>query len=400
MISRQGFRIAFDLIGSPRQNAYWLSLFVILSVFWQREWVMVGSNKKTIIFCGGGSGGHVVPALTVIEKIQGETAWKVDYVGSYHGIERELVTSRSIPYQSVSTGKLRRYFSFQNFGDLFKIIWGFVQSFFYLLRYSKKNCLVFSFGGFVSVPVVLAAWLQGKKIYIHEQTTRMGLANKIGSLFADKIFLSFEDSLHYFPANKSIYTGYPVREECFSEEIKPVQVGGKVFDFKGKPLLFVTGGGNGSKLLNELVKNNLVWLKERFQILHQVGKVFEEEHQKLNDDAYISIPFVREGMIDLFKGAAIVVSRSGAGTVAELLACRKVSIFIPLKISQKNEQFHNAKEAQRKMGSLILEEDQLNNQLFLETIQELAKTSSKGHFSFKNGLEEIMIQLNRTPQLS
>ena len=306
--------------------------------------------SKTIIFCGGGSGGHVIPALTVIRKTQREHPWKVVYIGAYDGVERKLAMGQNLPYHAISTGKLRRYWSWQNFTDIFKITKGLLQSFALLWAYSKNDCLIFSFGGFVSVPVVLAAWLQGKTIYLHEQTTRAGLANKISSYFAHKIFLSFEDSLSYFPSHKSVYTGYPVREECFSQTSSSISIGEKTFDFQEKDLLFITGGANGSLLLNTMVKNNLSVLKQKFQILHQVGKNFIQEYQKFNDGLYTAVDFIGEGMVDLFKGAKVVVSRSGAGTVAELLACQKPSLFIPLKISQKNEQFHNACEAKKKIG--------------------------------------------------
>ena len=359
----------------------------------------MNAHSKTILFCGGGSGGHVIPALTVIRKIGREHPWRVIYIGAYAGIERKLAFDQNLPYHSIATGKLRRYWSWQNFADVFKIVKGLVQSFILLWPYSRKDCLIFSFGGFVSVPVVLAAWLQGKTIYLHEQTTRAGLANKISSHFAHKIFLSFEDSLTYFPAHKSVYTGYPVREECFSQTPNRVSIEGKTFDFREKDLLFVTGGANGSLLLNTMVKNNLSVLKQKFQIIHQVGKNFVEEYCKLNDGLYTAVDFIGEGMIGLFKGAKVVVSRSGAGTVAELLACRKPSLFVPLKISQKNEQFHNACEAQKKLGSLILEEDDLNDENFLNAIETLKAKSAPNQVSIKDGLEAIISELSRAKTL-
>ncbi len=357
------------------------------------------AGQKTIFFCGGGSGGHVIPALTVIGEIQRQKTWRVAYIGSHRGVERELVGQRDIPYYAISTGKLRRYWSWQNFTDCFKIVKGLWQSFILLWPHSKNDCLVFSFGGFVSVPAVLAAWIQGKAVYLHEQTTRAGLANKIAARFADKIFLSFEDSITFFPARKSVHTGYPVRRECFSPDIRPVRAGGKTFDFKGKDLLFITGGANGSLLINQMAKNNLPQLKQTFQILHQVGQAHAEEYQKLNDDTYTAVPFIGQGMIDLFKGAKVVASRSGAGTVAELLACRKPSLFIPLKISQKNEQLHNARQAQKKLGSLILEEDELNDASFLKAIETLRHQGHPGKVDFQDGLGQILAELHRAKAL-
>ena len=217
----------------------------------------------------------------------------------------------------------------------------------------------------------------------------MGLANRIASLFADKIFISFEDSLPYFPKNKTTYTSYPVREECFSKDILPVTLCGKRFDFQ-EPTLFITGGGNGSKILNEIVRNNLSVLKKNFSVIHQVGAGFEAEYQKLNDERYTAIGLITSGMIDLIKGSAVIISRSGAGLVAELLACQKKAILIPLPFAQNNEQFHNAKEAQRKTGSIILEEKDLNNQSFLNSIEALRKSPPLSNIPFKNGQKSIM----------
>ena len=161
------------------------------------------------------------------------------------------------------------------------------------------------------------------------------------------------------------------------------------------------GGANGSLLLNTMIKNNLSVLKEKFQILHQVGKKFIQEYQKLNDDLYTAVDFIGEGMVDLFKGAKVVVGRSGAGTVAELLACQKPSLFIPLKISQKNEQFHNACQAQKKLGSLILEEDHLNDENFLSAIETLRTKSTveQKQASLKDGLGSIVAELSRAKPL-
>ena len=316
---------------------------------------------QTIIFTGGGSGGHVIPAITLIQALQHRHAdIEIKYIGSKQGVERKLIESLAIPYQAISTGKLRRYLSLKNLSDIFRIITGISQAFFYLRKFDVNTTTIFSTGGFVVVPVVIAAKLLGIRILIHEQTTRIGLANRICSRFAAKILISFEGSRPFFPAAKTSYSGYPVRPGCYQQEIRPIQIGSVQLDQTGKKILFISGGGNGSKLINDFFKPAIEALSQQYTIVHQVGDAFIEEYQPMASQDYIPIAFIGEEMIDLLKLATIIISRSGAGMVSELLAMEKASILIPLKIAQQNEQFHNATEAQTLLGSMVVEEDQLN----------------------------------------
>ncbi len=349
--------------------------------------------KKHIVFCGGGSGGHVMPALTLIEALQ-KQGYEIDYIGG-NGIESEIVPSRNIPYHQIQTGKLRRYLSVQNMIDLFKVGVGIFQAFFFMLT-RPGNTLVFSTGGFVSVPVVIAAWLTGKKIYIHEQTSRVGLANKIASKFADKVFISFDESKNYFPTGKTMLSGYPLRDECYDATVGKIEVDGVDVGKSTRPVMFITGGGNGAKILNEKVRDGLEELEKKYLIIHQVGKQFEEEYSKLKSENYHPVAFVSGGMIDLFKKAEVVISRAGAGTVSELLSLNKKSIFIPLKIAQKNEQFHNAMEAHGKIGSLVIEEDEFNS-LSMSEILERFYGSQEHDKSYKmpNGKDILLDEIEK-----
>ena len=349
--------------------------------------------KKHIVFCGGGSGGHVMPALTLIESLQ-EKGLVIEYIGG-NGIESELVPNRNITYHQIQTGKLRRYFSFQNMIDIFKVGIGIFRAFIFFLS-RPGNTLIFSTGGFVSVPVVIAGWLSGKRIYIHEQTSRVGLANKIASKFADKVFISFDESKNYFPTHKTIYSGYPLRDECYKDSIGEIKIEGVDVGNSIKSVLFVTGGGNGSKILNDKIKENLEFLSERYLIVHQVGKQFFEEYSKLRSESYLPIAFVSGGMIDLFKKAEIVISRAGAGTVSELLSLNKRSVFIPLKIAQKNEQFHNATEAKEKIGSLVIEEDEFNNITMQDLIEKFERYSKElKRYEMPNGTDILVDEISR-----
>lgn len=349
--------------------------------------------KKSLIFTGGGSGGHVMPALTIIKKINQNNDYDVHYVGGISSIERELVKDYRLTYHPIHTGKLRRYLSVENLKDIFKVFLGFFESLIILFRFNKNSTLIFSTGGFVSVPVVLAAKILGKKIFIHEQTSRVGLANKICSYVADKVFVSFKDSIKYFDAKKTIHSGYPVREECFVKETAPVIINGVDLETKSKPILFVTGGGNGSKLINELIKNNFDKLILEFIIIHQVGKNYIEEYSKIKHPDYLPVAFVGKEMIDLFKLATCTVARSGAGTVCELLAIGKRSVFIPLKIAQKNEQYFNALEAKNLLGSIIISEDELSNETFLKAISDIGKSNLSQRVEKQNSLNFLVSEI-------
>jgi UDP-N-acetylglucosamine--N-acetylmuramyl-(pentapeptide) pyrophosphoryl-undecaprenol N-acetylglucosamine transferase len=315
---------------------------------------------KTVIFTGGGSGGHVMPAITLIEELKKLEDYRVIYIGSSDNVESEIVPDKVDTYHPISTGKLRRYFSIQNFIDLFKISFGLLQSVFIMLKYSKKDTIVFGTGGFVSVAPIVAGWLTGKKCFIHEQTSRMGLANKICSKFSETVFVSFKQSLDYISPGKAKYSGYPIRPAFFSEPDVLCEALKENLD--QLPILFVTGGGNGSALINKLIRDQIDSLTQSFFIVHQVGKQFIDEYQPLKGPNYHPMAFIGHEIIDLFKRADIVLSRSGAGTVCELMAIKKRSIFIPLKIAQKNEQYHNAMEAHKLLGSLVVTEDELKNE--------------------------------------
>lgn len=353
------------------------------------------SSQKTLVFTGGGSGGHVMPALTILKQINQNATYDVHYIGGISSIERELVADYKLVYHPIHTGKLRRYLSMENMKDISRVFLGLIDSFKVLWKFKRKNTLVFSTGGFVSVPVVIAAKLQRKKVFIHEQTSRVGLANKICSFFADRVFISFEDSFKYFDENKTYYSGYPLRQECYTEEIKTVSLKGRMLNDSQKPILFVTGGGNGSQLINKLIIKNFQFLTDNYLIVHQTGKSFYSEYEKLNHPDYIALPFIGQEMIQLFKLATVTISRSGAGTVCELIAIGKKSIYVPLKIAQKNEQFFNALEAHKKLGSIIIEEKELTDESFLASLAEIGMSNPRQSVQKQNGLQFLVEEIEK-----
>ena len=333
---------------------------------------------KKIIFTGGGSGGHVIPAQTIIQEIQSRNI-EIDlyYIGGRKSIEREIIRKVNIKYFPIFTGKLRRYFSIENFIDFFRFIVGVIQSILILMKL-RKNSLVFSTGGFVALPVVIAAKLLGIKSIIHEQTAVAGLANKISSKFCDQVLISFEKSAVNFPPSKTILTGYPVTRKCFDEPRFPIEVKeGSSINSKGeRKILLITGGGNGSKLINDVIKESLHELKKSYKVFHQVGSLYESEFKELEDDNYVPFSFANS-LVDLIKISDVIVSRAGAGTVMELISIGKKSIFVPLKIAQKNEQFHNASEAKDVLGSEIILEDDFNAQSLLSSLNKFESSSEK-----------------------
>lgn len=353
------------------------------------------TSKKKLIFTGGGSGGHVMPALTILKSVNKDDIYDVHYIGGILSIERELVKDYKLTYHPIHTGKLRRYLSLENLKDVARIFVGLYDAFKVLWKFNRNETLIFSTGGFVCVPVVLAAKLQRKKVFIHEQTSRVGLANKICSKFADRVFISFEDSFKFFDETKTYFSGYPLRQECYTDEINPVTIKGRLLNVENKPILFVTGGGNGAQLINKLIEKNFRKLTENYLIVHQTGKAFFNEYDKLKHPDYIAIPFIGPEMIDLFKLATVTVSRSGAGTVCELIAVGKKSIYVPLKIAQKNEQFFNALEAHKKLGSLIIEEKELTDESFLAALDEIGEVNPMTKVQKQNGLQFLVEEIEK-----
>lgn len=329
---------------------------------------MVLKNKK-IVITGGGSGGHTIPALVMIHYWKAQKIRDIFYFGSHHGIERSIVTAHVDKYFIISTGKLRRYLSIENFLDFFRFLKGIIQSFFQLIRI--KPDVVFSTGGFVALPVVIASKLLGIRVVIHEQTTHVGLANKISSYFAQAICISFESSASYFPAAKTFYTGYPLRSQFYQPIKKLTSFQGKLLP-SDKKLLLILGGGNGSVLLNTFVKNNWQLLCDEFAVVLQTGKAFEQEFKAIVHPNLWTFSFLQDEMIELMETADYVIARAGAGTVCELIHLKKICMFIPLAIAQKNEQWHNAQAAHKKIGSSVIREDEWK-QLSVSQVTQLLK---------------------------
>ena len=323
-----------------------------------------GVKSKKIIFTGGGSAGHVTPNLALIEKFLQEK-WEINYIGSQTGIEKELITKLGIPYYGIATGKLRRYFSWQNFLDPFKIIYGVIQAF--ILCFKLKPEVIFSKGGFVSFPVVVAAWIYRIPIIIHESDLTIGLANKLSFLFATKICVTFPDTaLQVKNREKVVITGIPIRKDFLNGNAK---LGREICGFTSdKKIILVFGGSLGADQINQVVRQLLPDILDSFQIVHVCGK--GKVDASCNYPGYKQFEYLHEEFTHILAASNLVIARSGANTVYELIALRKPNILLPLgESASRGDQILNAKYCVDKGFSQMILQEQLTAKVLLEKIK-------------------------------
>ncbi|NQY43337.1 MAG: undecaprenyldiphospho-muramoylpentapeptide beta-N-acetylglucosaminyltransferase [Legionellales bacterium] len=312
-------------------------------------------KKNRIIFTGGGSAGHVVPCLPIIENFI-NSGCDVRYIGSYAGIECNIILKKKIPYIPIFTGKFRRYFSWENFLDPFKIVLGIFQSI--VIIFKLKPSVIFSKGGFVAFPVVLAGWLNRVPIVIHESDITPGLANRWSFFFAKKICLTFANQ-DVGKKGKFIFTGTPIRDEILNGD---ANIGKNICRFsREQPVILFIGGGNGSQVINMLIENNYEDIISKFNVIQVTG--ISNKNTILTDrGSHIVFKYVQDELSHLFAYADCIVSRAGSNIIHEILAISKPHILIPLskKIS-RGEQELNAKYFNKHYGSIILTEEQIDS---------------------------------------
>lgn len=322
---------------------------------------------KKIIMTGGGTAGHVTPNIALMPSLK-EAGYEISYIGSYNGIEKKLIEDRGIPYYGISSGKLRRYFAWKNFSDPFRIIKGYGQAV-HLMRKIKPD-VVFSKGGFVSVPVVLAAKLCNVPAIIHESDITPGLANKLAIPGARKVCCNFPETLKYLPADKAVLTGSPIRRELFGGDPSKA-VSCCNFPDHNKPVLLIIGGSLGSKAINEAIRKILPELLEHFYVIHLCGKGNLDEQLK-GVLGYSQFEYANAELTDMFALADLVISRAGANSICELLALHKPNILIPLPAAaSRGDQILNARSFEKQGFSCALEEESLTDQLLLDTIRKV-----------------------------
>lgn len=321
---------------------------------------------KKIVLTGGGTAGHVTPNIALLPHLQ-KLGYEVSYMGSYDGIEKKLIADFNIPYYGIATGKFRRYFDPKNFTDPFRVVKGFSEAK-KILKEIKPD-VVFSKGGFVSVPVVRAAAALKIPCIIHESDMTPGLANKLCIPVADKVCCNFPETLKKLSSEKAVLTGSPIREELAKGN---ADAGRKLCGFNDeKPVIMVIGGSLGSLNVNRFVRATLPLLLDDFQIVHLCGKD-KVDNMLLNQPGYKQFEYLKSELKDIFAMADIVVSRAGANAICELLALKKPNILIPLpSSSSRGDQLLNAKSFESQGFSIVIDEDDLSEKLLSEKIHEL-----------------------------
>lgn len=341
---------------------------------------------KRIILTGGGTAGHVTPNIALLPRLK-ELGYDIQYIGSYTGIEKELIEPFGIPYHGISSGKLRRYFSVQNFTDPFRVLKGFREAH-KLIRQLKPD-VIFSKGGFVSVPVVLAGKRCKVPVIIHESDMTPGLANKIAIPSAAKVCCNFPETLKSLPEGKAVLTGSPIRQELLSgNKIAAMDMCHFTSD---KPVILVIGGSLGAVAVNNAVREALPELLKDFQIIHLCGKGKMDESLK-DVEGYCQFEYIKNELHNLFALADIVISRAGANAICELLALHKPNLLIPLSANaSRGDQILNARSFERQGFSLVLEEEQLTKETLLAAVKNLYENRTTFINSMKNSGQQDSI---------
>ena len=341
---------------------------------------------KRIILTGGGTAGHVTPNIALLPRLK-ELGYDIQYIGSYTGIQKELIEPFGIPYHRISSGKLRRYFSVQNFTDPFRVLKGFREAH-KLIRQLKPD-VIFSKGGFVSVPVVLAGKRCKVPVIIHESDMTPGLANKIAIPSAAKVCCNFPETLKSLPEGKAVLTGSPIRQELLSgNKIAAMDMCHFTSD---KPVILVIGGSLGAVAVNNAVREALPELLKDFQIIHLCGKGKMDESLK-DVEGYCQFEYIKNELRNLFALADIVISRAGANAICELLALHKPNLLIPLSANaSRGDQILNARSFERQGFSLVLEEEQLTKETLLNAVKTLYENRTTFINSMKNSGQQDSI---------
>ena len=321
---------------------------------------------KKIVLTGGGTAGHVTPNLALLPHLQNK-GYEISYIGSYEGIEKKLIADYDIPYYGISTGKLRRYFDPKNFTDPFRVIKGFAEAK-KILKEIKPD-VVFSKGGFVSVPVVRAAAALKIPCIIHESDMTPGLANKLCIPVAKKVCCNFPETLNHLPEGKAVLTGSPIREELAKgNKLAAYEVCGFTAN---KPVIMVIGGSLGSMAINKAVREALPTLLHDFQVVHICGKE-KIDNLLLTTKGYHQFEYLKAELKDIFAMADLVISRAGANAICEILALKKPNLLIPLPAgSSRGDQILNAASFEAQGYSMVISEDDLTKEFLVAKVQEL-----------------------------
>ncbi len=334
---------------------------------------------KRILLTGGGTAGHVTPNIALLPRLR-ELGYEISYMGSYEGIEKKLIEEFDVPYYGIASGKLRRYFDPKNFSDPFKVLKGYGEACKYIKQ--LKPDVLFSKGGFVSVPVVLAAKRYKVPTIIHESDMTPGLANKICIPSAAKICCNFPETLDYLPAGKAVLTGSPIRQELLQgNRLSALRFTGLSAN---KPVIMVMGGSLGAAAVNDAVRRILPELLQDFQVVHLCGKGKLDSSLE-HTAGYVQYEYIKSELKDLFTLCDVVISRAGANAICELLALRKPSLLIPLSAAaSRGDQILNARSFERQGFSVVMEEEEITDEKLLAAVRSLYEN----HAAFASTMEQ------------
>lgn len=321
---------------------------------------------KKIILTGGGTAGHVTPNIALLPSLK-KAGYDISYIGSYEGIEKKLIEEQNIPYYGISSGKLRRYLDIKNFTDPFRVLKGFSEA--KKLMKQIQPDILFSKGGFVSVPVVFAAKHYKIPVIIHESDMTPGLANKLSLPMATKICCNFPETIKLLPEGKAVLTGSPIRAELHKGTRN---IGLKFAGLStGKPVILVIGGSQGSAAINQAVRAILSQILIKYQVIHICGKDNLDNSLK-NTAGYAQFEYVKNELKDVFAAADLIISRAGANAICEILSLRKPNILIPLsKAASRGDQILNADSYQKQGFSKVIEEENLTGKILWDSIEEV-----------------------------
>jgi len=352
---------------------------------------------KKIVFTGGGTAGHVTPNIAIIRELK-KAGWEISYIGTEAGIEHELIKREEIPYYSVRSGKLRRYLSKENIKDAFKVLKG-ISDAKKVLKQIKPD-VIFSKGGFVAVPVVIAGGRLGIPVVIHESDITPGLANKLSIPHAKTVCTTFPETLKYIKGGKGVFTGSPIRKELFSSnKAHGLNICGFTAE---KPVILSMGGSLGAVKINNALRKALPSLLKDFQIVHLCGKGnVDESLNKIK--GYKQFEYVNEELKDIFAAADVIISRSGSNSISEFLALKKPSLLIPLSTNaSRGDQILNAKSFEKQGFSKILNEENIDN--IGAEIRDLYKNRDKyikamNESDVSNGVDKIINEINKAANI-
>ncbi|EKE19295.1 MAG: UDP-N-acetylglucosamine-N-acetylmuramyl-(Pentape ptide) pyrophosphoryl-undecaprenol N-acetylglucosamine transferase [uncultured bacterium] len=347
-----------------------------------------------IVLTGGGTGGHLTPLVAIADKLKSKLGSDVQllYIGSGAEMERKIMNEEGISAKFVMSGKMRRYFSFQNFTDFFKIPIGFIQSLWILLRFMPD--VVFSKGGYVAVPIVMAAWVYRIPVMMHESDSAPGTANQFLAKFADRIAVAYPSAEEYFPQEKTALVGNPIRHQVLEGDSLILR---KELSFtESRKTILILGGSQGSQIINDAIVKILPQLLAHFQIIHQTGE--DNYNDVVKEAAFLGIKAGHGGyyptgfmsankLRDAFALSDLVISRAGATFITEIAANSKPAILIPISQSANDHQRMNAYALAHIGAALVLEETNLGEHILIEKIEKILSDDQ---------LRQIMIEKIKT----